>query len=156
MTSRRWLDRMLNVESRVVYGIMGLAALVPLLIPGFVLPVTVTAPVRRVYDAVEALAPGAPVFVVMDFDPSVDPEMTPMAVAFLEHCFRRRLRVTGMTLWPQGVTLGLENMRRAARHTYREALADAGGGDGAVLGREVEVAAREGEDWVYLGTQPGG
>ena len=152
--------RLRSLDHRVIYVLMGLAAVVPPLIPGFVLPVTITGPVRQVFEAVEELPPGSPVFVSMDFDPSLDPEMTPMAVTFLEHCFRRRLRVTGMTLWPQGVTLGAENMRRAARQTYREAATPPSGtraaGAAAARAREVSVQAREFVDWVFLGAQPGG
>lgn len=160
-SSRSWLDRLLNVDPRVIYVVIGLAAVVPLLAPDFVLPVTVTEPVRNVYEAVEKLPPGSRVFVAMDFDPSLDPEMTPMTVAFLRHCFRRKLKVTGMTLWPQGVTLGLQNLQRAARHRYREVVRGPGGeparaADGSYAYRETEVRAREREDWVYLGAQPGG
>ena len=158
---QRVTDRLIHVDHRIIYLVMALAAVVPMLIPGFVLPVTVTEPVRNVYEAVESLPAGSHVFVALDFDPSLDPEMTPMAVAFLQHCFRRKLRVTGMTLWHQGVTLGYENMKKAARHTYRVAVTRADGtvehdARGNPRFREVEVAAREHVDWVYLGTQPGG
>ena len=148
-TSTIW-RKLTAVDPRFIYLIMAAAVVTPMLMPDLILPVTVTDPVRNLFQEVEKLPEGSRIFVTMDFEPTHDPEMSPIAVAFLEHCFRKKLKVTGMTLWPQGVTLGYENMQKAARHTYREA---AGGEEGI---REVKVAAIEYEDWVFLGAQPGG
>ena len=72
-----------------------------------------------------------------------------MTIAFMKHCFRRNLEVTGMSLFPQGVTLAYENMRAAAKHTFNEALPEGGFS-------EVKVEAKEYKNWVFLGAQPGG
>lgn len=144
-----FMDRLMNIDNRVIYVVMAAAVVVPMLIPDFIMPITVTEPVRDLYDQVESLPPGSRVFVTMDFDPAVDPEMTPMAIAFMKHCFRRDLEVTGMSLFPQGVTLGYENMRAAAKHTFNEISPEGGIS-------EVKVEAKELENWVFLGAQPGG
>jgi len=144
-----FMDKLMRIDQRVIYVLMAASVVVPMLAPDFILPVIVTEPVKNLYEQVESLPEGSRVFVTMDFDPSLDPEMTPMAIAFLKHCFRRNLEVTGMSLFPQGVTLGYENMEAAARHTYNEASPEGGI-------REVKVVAKEYENWVFLGAQPGG
>ncbi len=157
----RLLEKISAVDPRVIYILVALGVMIPMLFPQLVLPVNVTGPVRSIFDEVDRLPEGSPVFVSLDFDPASDPEMSPMAIAFLQHCFRKKLKVTGMTLWPQGVTLAYENMRTAARHSYREIVRDAEGkplldADGESVVRDVEVDAREYRDWVFLGAQPGG
>lgn len=144
------MEKIMAVDPRIIYAFMAAAVVVPMLMPELILPVIVTDPVRSLYEEVEKLPEGSRIFVTMDFEPTHDPEMSPVAVAFLEHCFRKKLQVTGMTLWPQGVTLGYENMKKASRHTYREVV------EGEDRVREVEVDAREYVNWVFLGAQPGG
>lgn len=143
-------EKLMAVDPRIIYAFMAAAVVVPMLLPELILPVIVTDPVRSLYEEVEKLPEGSRIFVTMDFEPTHDPEMSPITVAFLEHCFRKKLQVTGMTLWPQGVTLGYENMKKASRHAYREVA------DGEDRVQEVEVDAREYVNWVFLGAQPGG
>jgi len=148
-----FLMKLMRIDQRALYALMALAVVVPMLFTGFILPVTVTAPVKNLFDQVERLPEGSRVFVTMDYEPSQDPEMTPIATAFLKHCFRRNLQVTGMTLRPQGVTLAYETMKAASKQTFREIVK---GDRGGTAVREKEVHAREYEKWVFLGTQPGG
>ena len=56
-----------------------------------------------------------------------------MAAAVLRHCFRKKIRVIGMTLFNVGATLGDEVIKDIAE----------------------EVGAVNGEDYVYLGFRPG-
>ena len=150
LNMKRLARKLIALDSWIIYGVMILAVVVPMLMPELILPVTVTDPVRDLFDAVDRLPEGSRIFVTMDFEPSQEAEMTPIALAVLKHCFRKNLEVTGMTLWPQGVTLGYENMKRAAKHAYR--VKDPG--SGAV--KDVIVDAKEYENWVFLGAQPGG
>lgn len=154
-------EKISRTDPRAIYVLVALGVVVPMLFPQFILPVNVTTPVQSLFDEVDKLPEGSPVFLSLDFDPASDPEMSPIAIAFLKHCFRKKLEVTGMTLWPQGVTLAYENMRKASRHGYREIVRDGDGnpvrGDsGEPEVRWKEVDAREYRDWVFLGAQPGG
>jgi hypothetical protein len=68
-------------------------------------PITPSPSVKSVYDYIQKLPPGSAVLIATDFDPSAKAELEPMTQALLEHCFKRNLRVIGMTFWYQGLTL---------------------------------------------------
>ena len=99
------LDRLAHLDRRVLYLLVGLAVIIPLLVP-MGLPVDITKPVKDVYDKVESLPEGSIVIVSTDYDPGSEAELYPATVAFLEHCFRKNLRVYMIALWPGGQTLG--------------------------------------------------
>ncbi|MCS6896672.1 MAG: hypothetical protein NZM29_01755, partial [Nitrospira sp.] len=91
-------ERMLKIDRRVIFLIIGLCTLVPLLYP-VGLPIKISPEVRGVYDYVEAMPEGSVLLLSLDFDPSSKPELYPQAVALLRHAFRKNLRVIAMTLW---------------------------------------------------------
>jgi hypothetical protein len=62
------------------------------------------------YDYVDNLPEGSTVLVSFDYDPSTKAELQPMAVALSRHLFSRHIRIVGMALWPQGVSLGQQAM----------------------------------------------
>lgn len=157
----RFLKFLQRVDQRFVYLFMALAVILPALFPGLVLPITVTQPVKNLYDAVEQLPEGSKIFVPLDFDPKLDPELSPMAVAFLQHCFRKGHKVVAMTMFTEGVDLAYNNVRKAASHEYRKIILNEKGeplktSGGEIRTELVRVDAKEYEDWVYLGMQPGG
>lgn len=94
-----------NLDRRIIFLLVGLAVIIPLIIP-LGLPVDITKPVKNVYNRVEKLPEGSLVVVSCDYDPGSEAELSPATVAFLEHCFRRNLRVYMMGLWPAGPDLG--------------------------------------------------
>jgi hypothetical protein len=61
------------------------------------LPTPETPEARAFFDAVEAIPDGSVVLFPFDFWPSTLPETEPMAVAGLRHCFRRNLKVVGLS-----------------------------------------------------------
>jgi len=134
------VNKLMNLDQRVIYLILATAVILPMLFDDVKLPITVTKPVQDFYDQVENLPDNSPVFITMDFDPASSPELTPMTLAILKHCFKKGHKVVGMTLWPQGVTLGYENMNLASEQLNHK------------YGNQV----REYRDWVFLGAQPGG
>lgn len=99
------MERVATMDRRIIFVLVALAVIIPLIIP-LGLPVDITKPVRDVYAAVDSLRAGSIVVVSCDYDPGSEAEMTPATVAFLEHCFRRNLRVYMMGLWPAGPELG--------------------------------------------------
>ena len=58
--------------------------------------------VRTLYDALDKLRPNSKVLVAFDYDPASEPELNPMAEAFLKFAFTRRFKVVILGLWPQG------------------------------------------------------
>jgi hypothetical protein len=98
------------------------------------LAVTTSPPVENVYNAIEELPPGTPVLISVDYDPSTQPELSPMTVALLRHCFSRDLPVILTCLHPGGPGLALEISDRVSQ----------------------EMGAVYGEDYVFLGYKVGG
>jgi hypothetical protein len=126
-------ERMLHIDRRIIFLVIGLCTLIPLLYP-VGLAIKVSPEVKSVYDYIEALPEGSVFLLSLDFDPASKPELYPQAVALLHHAFKKNLRVIGMTLWLPGTGMANEVVTRIARE------------DGKVAGK----------DYVFLGWSPGG
>ncbi len=125
-------ERMLKIDRRIIFAVIGLCTLLPLLYP-VGLPIKVSPEVRGVYDYIESLPPGSVFLLSMDFDPASKPELYPQSIAILRHAFRKNLRVIVMTLWVTGTGLADQVISQIAQET------------GKVNGR----------DYVFLGWSPG-
>lgn len=89
-----------------------------------------------IFAAIEALAPGTPVLISLDYSPSSAPELEPMAAALTRHCLIRGLPVTYLSLWPTGNHMAGRIVERVIGPEYPDAV--------------------EGREWVTLGFQAGG
>ena len=125
-------EKMLRIDRRIIFFVIGLCTLVPLLYP-VGLPIIVTPEVRMVYEYIESLPDGSVFLLSMDFDPASKPELEPQAIALLRHAFSRNLRVIAMTLWLPGTGLAEQTVNRVAQ----------------------ELGKVNGEDYVFLGYSPG-
>src|SRR5215470_12867031 len=96
--------RLLRLDRRIIFLLVGLATLLPLLYP-LGLPIRVSPEVRKVYDHLEQLPEGSVFLLSLDFEPGGKPELYPMAIALLRHAFRKNIKVLGLTLWPAGAGL---------------------------------------------------
>lgn len=126
--------RLQSIDPRVLYTLIFLSVIIPILIP-LHLPTPVTPETQAFYDAVEALRAHTVVLFPFDFWPSTLPETEPMAIAALRHCFRKDLRVVGLS------NVGIGGPSIAER------LLDS-------IGR-VEYGKVYGEDYVNLGYKAG-
>ncbi len=126
------LDRLLNIDRRYIFIAIFVGVLLPLLI-GFHLPVKPTQNVRSIYETIEQLDGDETVFISFDFGPSTITELDPMARAVLRHCFRRSIRVIGVTLIAEGVGI--------AQNLLDETAA--------------EFGSQYGRDYVFLGYKAG-
>lgn len=126
------LDKFLKIDRRYIFILVAIGAVIPLVFP-LGLAVTVSPPVKNVYDEIEKLEPGTPVIVSVDFDPSTEPELGPMTAAVLRHCFQRKLPVILMDLHPGGPGLALDISDKVAR----------------------EMGAKPGIDYCFLGYKAG-
>lgn len=126
-------ERMLRIDRRIIFLLIGLCTLFPLLYP-VGLAIKVSPEVRSVYDKIEALPAGSVFLLSMDFDPASKPELYPQAIALLHHAFRRNLRVIAMTLWLPGTGMAAEVISQVAD----------------------EMGKVSGRDYVFLGWSPGG
>ena len=126
-------ERMLSIDRRIIFLVIGFCTLIPLLYP-VGLAIKVSPEVKSVYDHIETLPEGSVFLLSLDFDPASKPELYPQAVALLRHAFKKNLRVIGMTLWLPGTGMANEVVSRVARE------------EGKVSGK----------DYVFLGWSPGG
>ena len=88
----RLTERLATVDRRILYLLLALVVALPLIVR----PPTrirVSEPVRGAFAAVDRLPAGSVVMISIDFDPSSAPELQPMLIAILRHCFRKELKV---------------------------------------------------------------
>lgn|SRR5574341_479690 len=98
-------QKILAIDRRLIFLFVAVAIILPLFViapAGFLGRIEVDAPVQAVYDYIEKLPPDSKVIVAFDYDPPTTPELQPMAVSFLKHCFMKDLKIIIMGLWPQG------------------------------------------------------
>ncbi|WP_455245508.1 hypothetical protein [Petrachloros mirabilis] len=126
-------ERMLKVDRRIIFVVIGICTLLPLLYP-VGLPIKISPEVRGVFDYIESMPEGSVFLLSMDFDPASKPELHPQAIAILRHAFRKNLRVIGMTLWVSGTGMADQLLSQVAREAGKE----------------------YGKDYVFLGWSPGG
>lgn len=92
---------MSSLDRRIIFLVVALAVIIPLLLP-IGLPIKPTAPVKAFYDSTELIPEGSYVLISFDYDPATMPELQPMAISLLYHCFSKKLKVVMIALWPQG------------------------------------------------------
>jgi hypothetical protein len=93
--------RLLNIDRRIIYLLVAIGALIPIIRP-IGLPTVPTEPVMRLFDKIESLGPDDAVIISFDYGPSSEPELNPMAQSIMRHCFKRRIKVLVMALFPLG------------------------------------------------------
>ncbi len=112
-----------KIPRQVIFVAIALAVMIPLIIP-IGLPVRVMPKSERLFRAIDNLGPDSkPVLISCDFDPQSMPELYPMLVAILRHCFARDVKVLAMALWPQGpgmAEMALEQVPREFNKMYGE------------------------------------
>lgn len=125
-------ERMLQIDRRIIFVLIGLCTLLPLLYP-VGLPVKKSPEVVAIHDYMESLPEGSVFLLSMDFDPASKPELEPQAKALLRHAFRKDLRVIVMTLLVTGTGLADQILNEVAQEQHKV----------------------DGEDYVFLGWSPG-
>jgi len=124
---------LLNLDRRIIFLCVFLGVAIPLLVP-FALPVRITEPVRAIHAQIERVAEqGGVVLMSFDYGPGSEAEVQPMAKAVLRHCFKRKVKVVAICLWPDAPGLAQAAIELAAG----------------------EFGARYGQDYVYMGYKPG-
>jgi len=107
------LDRLANLDRRIVFLAVAIAVIIPLIFPlGW--EISVTRPVKQLYDIINELPEGSAVLMSMDYDPSGVPELYPATVSVMRHCFARNLKVVVIGMWAPGVPLGLRALDEVA------------------------------------------
>ena len=126
-------DFLINLDRRIIFIFVAIGVILPALTT-FPLPIKPTPNVRAVYDTIEEVAAkNGTVLISFDYGPGSMPEIQPMTLAVLRHCFSKKVKVVGMCLWPQAVGL----VQQALDTTSKE------------------FGAQYGTDYVFLGFKTG-
>ncbi len=127
---------LLRIPRQTVFLAIMIAVALPLIIP-LGMPVNIMPQSEKLFDAIDGLDDDSDaVLISCDFDPQSMPELYPMLIALLHHCFSRKIKVVLMTLWPQGT--GMVEMAIDEIASQHDVTA---GQDYAFLGYKFGVAA---------------
>lgn len=95
------LDRLLALDRRWIFLFVAVSVTIPFFL-GLTCRSYVSPEVKSLYGALEKLRPNSKVIAAFDYDPASEPELNPMAEAFLKYAFHHRFKVICLGLWPQG------------------------------------------------------
>ena len=126
-------QRLSDLDRRWLFGLTFLAISIPLM-TGIVLPQKVSPMVENVFNAIEDLPEGSKVLIPMDYDPSAEGELQPMADAFIRHAAEKKHKLYFITIWPTGVGM-IQRQIATLKKEYPD--------------------YKYGEDYVNLGYRPG-
>jgi len=125
-----------KIPRQIIFLVIALAVAIPLIVP-LGLPVKVMPKSKQLFAAIDSLGPQSkPVLISIDFDPQSMPELYPMLLAILRHCFARDIKVILMALWPQApglAEMALEQIPKEFNKEYSK--------DYAFLGYKFGVTA---------------
>ncbi len=115
-----WTDRLQSFDRRWIFLAMSLAIVVPLFFP-LGLPAKPDQMTKAAYNAVEALPPGARVFVSLDMDPASTPELEPFFKAVMLQLKRKNAKLVFATTWYSAPPLVERYMRESVEGTLAPA-----------------------------------
>lgn len=97
---------MQKLDRRLIYIVVALAIIIPLMIPYDSDNVT-TPPTENLYQMIDSFAGREDRAILMSFyhDAATMPELFPMEVAILRHCFERNVKVFTLTWFPAGAPI---------------------------------------------------
>ncbi len=102
----KFFDKIQNIDRRYIYIVVALSIIIPLLIP-FNSPTYVTKPTEDIYKKIDSFAGDETKAILMSFthDASTMPELFPMEVSVLRHCFERNIKVFTICWLPAAAPL---------------------------------------------------
>lgn len=114
------LDFLKTLDRRWIFLAMLLAVAGPILAQQS-FPEKPTRSVQDVFDYIENLDEGSNVLLSLDYAPSADGELAPMATALIRHCCLKRHKMFFMTLYPDGLPLIETNIRNVIETEFASA-----------------------------------
>ena len=93
-----------SLDKRWVFLVVGMAIVIATLFR-LTFPEIPTPMVQAIYAKIESLPSGSRVLLPFDYDPGSEPELQPMAEAFVRHCAERGLKMYFIALWPLGQSM---------------------------------------------------
>ena len=101
-----FFEKIQALDRRYIYIVVALAIIIPLMIPYNSDNVT-TPPTENIYQMIDSFSGREDRAVLLSFyhDASTMPELYPMEVAILRHCFERKIKVFTLTWFPSGAPI---------------------------------------------------
>jgi hypothetical protein len=91
-----------KIPRQIIFLVIALAIAIPLIVP-LGMPINIMPKSEKLFKAINELGyESKPILISCDFDPQSMPELYPMLLALMRHCFARNVKVMLMALWPQG------------------------------------------------------
>jgi hypothetical protein len=132
--TKNFFQKMINIDRRIIFAFIFIALSIPMFI-SIDMDISISSSVQSLYDSIEKLPDNAKIIVSLDYDPSSEPELQPMAETFLTYALKRNFKIIAIGLWPQG-PVQAERARVVAEQTAGEEYV-------------------YGEDYINLGFQAG-
>lgn len=134
-------EKLLTIDRKIIFVIIGIVIAIPIIFP-FGLPTHVTNRTERLFDAVEATdRETQAVMISTDYTPQTEPELAPMMVSLLRHCFQQKIRVFVVSLYIEAAGLADMAIKQTIDEFNERATSRQ---DSVIYGRDV----------VFLGWQP--
>jgi hypothetical protein len=99
--SKKFWKAMMGIDRRVIFVFTFVAISIPMFIT-IEMKIPISPEVEVLFEVMERLPDGSKVLMSLDYDPSSEPELQPMAETFLKYALRRNFKVIVIGLWPQG------------------------------------------------------
>jgi hypothetical protein len=94
------------LDRRYIYIVVALAIIIPLMVP-YNSDVVTTPPTENLYQLIDSYSerPDRAILLCFSHDAATMPELFPMEVAILRHCFERKIKVFTVTFTPTGAPI---------------------------------------------------
>jgi hypothetical protein len=99
--AKNFLERMMGIDRRVIFILIFIALSIPMFI-SIDMKILTSPEVEMLVDTMAKLPDGSKVMVSLDYDPSSEPELQPMAETFFIYAMKRKFKIICIGLWPQG------------------------------------------------------
>lgn len=99
--TKKFWQTLMGIDRRVIFIFTFVALSIPMFIK-IDMEIPISPEVETLFESLEKLPDGSKVLMSLDYDPSSEPELQPMAETFLQYALRRNFKVIVIGLWPQG------------------------------------------------------
>lgn len=101
----KFFQALAKIDRKIIFIVLAIVIVIPLLKPIGLIG-RASSHAVDVFNAVDAIPPGKPLMISIDFDPGSMPELYPMLTSILRHAFAKDVKVIVLGLWLTGMGLG--------------------------------------------------
>lgn len=115
----KFFQLLAKIDRKIIFLILAVVIIVPLIKP-FGLISRASSRAEAVFNAVDAIPPGKPLMISIDFDPGSMPELYPMLTSILRHAMAKDIKVIVLGLWLTGMGLGEQALATVSQEYNKE------------------------------------